>query len=167
MLKDEIGESSLRLKAAKYGSSISRIVPAHDNTFYLPNKDKFRLQHVVNRRDQANSRSTPNKLSVSVNLPKLQFDPTSSRDGGRNVFAPMPKDMGDSMFLTEANPSVNPLIMDTTRSGTVANSELHQLSVQTCKKQGTISGLGQYSLSSKNQEMSPSRSPLRDAPFSS
>ena len=130
MLKDEIGESSLRLKAAKYGSSISRIVPVHDNTFYLPDKDKFRLQHIINRRDQGSSRSTPNKLlSVSVNLPKLQFDPTGSKDAGRGVFAPMPKDMGDSMFLTEANPSVNPLIMDTTRSGTVANSDLLQLSV--------------------------------------
>ena len=43
MLKDEIGESSLRLKAAKYGHSISDIVPEYDNTFYLPDKDKFKV----------------------------------------------------------------------------------------------------------------------------
>lgn len=117
MLKDEIGESSLRLKAAKYGCSIQKIVPAHDNTFYLPSKDRFRLQSVVNRRHGAGSRSSGSKLSASVNLPKLQFDPTCSKDG-RSVFAPMPKDMADSMFLTEANPSYNPVVMDTTRSGT-------------------------------------------------
>jgi hypothetical protein len=43
MLKDEIGESSLRLKAAKYGHSIAEIVPEYDNTFYLPDKDKFKV----------------------------------------------------------------------------------------------------------------------------
>lgn len=36
MLKEEIGESTLRLKAAKYGHAISDIVPLYDNSFYLP-----------------------------------------------------------------------------------------------------------------------------------
>ena len=39
MLKDEISESSLRLKAAKYGLPLRDIVPEYDNTFYLPQKD--------------------------------------------------------------------------------------------------------------------------------
>ena len=36
MLKDEIGESALRLKAAKFGHTIDEIAPAYENTFYLP-----------------------------------------------------------------------------------------------------------------------------------
>jgi hypothetical protein len=36
MLKDEIGESTLRLKAAKFGHTIEEIAPQYENTFYLP-----------------------------------------------------------------------------------------------------------------------------------
>ena len=36
MLKEEIGESLLRLKAAKFGHAIEDIVPQHSNAFYLP-----------------------------------------------------------------------------------------------------------------------------------
>lgn len=43
ILKDEISESVLRLKAAKYGSPIRDIVPEYDNTFYLPDKQKFKI----------------------------------------------------------------------------------------------------------------------------
>ena len=41
MLKDEIGESALRLKAAKFGHTIEEIAPAYENTFYLPDQSKF------------------------------------------------------------------------------------------------------------------------------
>ena len=41
MLKDEIGESSLRLKAAKFGHTIDEIAPSYENSFYLPQKDRF------------------------------------------------------------------------------------------------------------------------------
>ena len=37
MLKSEIGESALRLKAAKFGHTIEEITPQYANTFYLPN----------------------------------------------------------------------------------------------------------------------------------
>ena len=77
MLKDEIGESSLRLKAAKYGHSISEIVPEYDNTFYLPDKDKFRVNPGLNKRNRptASSFNFTSKHSTSVNLPRLQIQP--------------------------------------------------------------------------------------------
>ena len=43
LLKEEIGESSLRLKAAKSGQKVSDITPCYDDQFYLPEMDKFRL----------------------------------------------------------------------------------------------------------------------------
>lgn len=42
ILKEEIGESFLRLKAAKFGHSIEEIAPQYDKSFYLPDKDKYR-----------------------------------------------------------------------------------------------------------------------------
>ena len=52
MLKDEIGESTLRLKEAKFGHAIADIVPAYDNTFYLPEKNKFKVPQSTNNRSQ-------------------------------------------------------------------------------------------------------------------
>jgi hypothetical protein len=40
MLKGEIGESNLRLKAVKYGHAISDIVPKYENTYYLPENNQ-------------------------------------------------------------------------------------------------------------------------------
>jgi hypothetical protein len=48
MLKNEIGESTLRLKAAKFGHTIEEILPQYENTFYLPDKDKFRASTTNN-----------------------------------------------------------------------------------------------------------------------
>lgn len=42
MLKDEIGESTLRLKAAKFGHTIDEIAPSYGNTFYLPDKEQYK-----------------------------------------------------------------------------------------------------------------------------
>ena len=46
VLKEEIAESFLRLKAAKYGHKLEEIVPPYDHSFYLPDKtnyfDKFK-----------------------------------------------------------------------------------------------------------------------------
>jgi hypothetical protein len=41
VLKDEIAESSLRLKAAKYGHRLEEIVPSYENSFYLPDKTMY------------------------------------------------------------------------------------------------------------------------------
>ena len=43
MLKEEVGESLKRLKAAKIGHKIALIVPQHHNSFYLPGKEQFRV----------------------------------------------------------------------------------------------------------------------------
>lgn len=41
VLKDEIAESQLRLKAAKYGNRLDDIVPPYNQSFYLPNKTNY------------------------------------------------------------------------------------------------------------------------------
>ena len=41
MLKDEINESMLRMKAAKFGHSIEDIAPQYKNSYYLPNKSMY------------------------------------------------------------------------------------------------------------------------------
>jgi len=41
VLFEEIFESVLRLKQAKFGHKLSDIVPEHNNSFYLPEKQKY------------------------------------------------------------------------------------------------------------------------------
>lgn len=41
VLKDEIQESQLRVKAAKYGHKLDDIVPPYDQSFYLPDKSHY------------------------------------------------------------------------------------------------------------------------------
>lgn len=41
VLQEEIEESSLRLKQAKFGHKLVDIVPNHENSFYLPDKGKY------------------------------------------------------------------------------------------------------------------------------
>lgn len=48
MLKDELKESLLRLKAAKFGHSIEEIAPQYPNSFYLPNKPDYRPAYLKN-----------------------------------------------------------------------------------------------------------------------
>jgi hypothetical protein len=43
MLKEEISESLLRLKAAKFGRKIEEITPQYDDSFYLPDRAKIAL----------------------------------------------------------------------------------------------------------------------------
>jgi|LakMenEpi03Aug12_release.lakeMendotaPanAssembly.Ray.scaffolds.fasta_scaffold944049_2 hypothetical protein len=55
MLKEEIGESLLRLKAAKFGHAIEDIVPQHSNAFYLPQKSDFEPKINLNSTKQNES----------------------------------------------------------------------------------------------------------------
>ena len=61
MLKDEIGESLLRLKAAKFGHAIEDIAPQYTNAFYLPQKSdyepKINLENTKDDRDIFSSKS--------------------------------------------------------------------------------------------------------------
>lgn len=41
VLQEEIEESALRLKQAKFGHKLVDIVPNHENSFYLPEKSKY------------------------------------------------------------------------------------------------------------------------------
>jgi len=41
MLKEEIDESLLRLKAAKFGHALEDIMPQYSNAFYLPDKSNY------------------------------------------------------------------------------------------------------------------------------
>lgn len=41
MLQEEIDESLLRLKAAKFGHAIDDIMPQYSNAFYLPDKSDY------------------------------------------------------------------------------------------------------------------------------
>lgn len=41
MLKEEIGESLLRLKAAKFGRPIEDLAPQYPNSYYLPEKSQY------------------------------------------------------------------------------------------------------------------------------
>lgn len=43
MLKEEVGESLKRLKAAKFGHRISEIAPQYQNSFYLPDQDQYKV----------------------------------------------------------------------------------------------------------------------------
>ena len=41
MLQEEVNESMLRLKKAKFGHKLVDIVPEHNNQFYLPDKASY------------------------------------------------------------------------------------------------------------------------------
>lgn len=41
VLQEEINESSLRLKQAKFGHKLVDIIPDHGNSFYLPDKSRY------------------------------------------------------------------------------------------------------------------------------
>ena len=41
MLREEIEESLLRLKAAKFGHALDDIMPQYSNAFYLPDKSDY------------------------------------------------------------------------------------------------------------------------------
>lgn len=41
VLQEEINESSLRLKQAKFGHKLTDIVPDHTNNYYLPDKNSY------------------------------------------------------------------------------------------------------------------------------
>lgn len=115
MLKEEIGESTLRLKAAKFGHPICEIVPQYENTFYLPQKDKFRVPKSMNVKNRLSSgHKFKDTLNSSVNEGALsnrerrsiftpdtsqQFLTVSSRERLNND--KMVLSSHDSFFLTE------------------------------------------------------------------
>ena len=43
MLREQVCESQLRLKAARFGAKIGQIIPSYDGSFYLPDKEKLNV----------------------------------------------------------------------------------------------------------------------------
>lgn len=55
ILQEEINESSLRLKQAKFGHKLTDIVPDHSNNYYLPDKSSYFPRDKNNCMPQTNS----------------------------------------------------------------------------------------------------------------
>ena len=55
ILQEEINESSLRLKQAKFGHKLTDIVPDHSNNYYLPDKSSYFPRDKNNYMSQTNS----------------------------------------------------------------------------------------------------------------
>ena len=56
MLKEEIDESLLRLKAAKFGHALEDIMPQYSNAFYLPDKSNYEPK--INIEDESTRHNT-------------------------------------------------------------------------------------------------------------
>lgn len=61
ILKDEIMESALRLKAAKFGHKINEIAPEYNSTYYLPDKTKYFVKQISNNKVSASVSRNENK----------------------------------------------------------------------------------------------------------
>ena len=55
VLQEEINESVLRLKQAKFGHSLAEIVPDHQNKFYLPDKSHYMPKDKKNQGSASNA----------------------------------------------------------------------------------------------------------------
>lgn len=94
MLHEEVQESALRLKKAKFGHKLSEIVPDHQRQFYLPDKSRYLPKERQNLPYNA-SKSSLGKLSKSQahktrgglfagsNLSQLEASPHLSRGQAR------------------------------------------------------------------------------------
>jgi hypothetical protein len=69
MLQEEVNESALRLKKAKFGHSLIDIVPDHKHQFYLPNKQNYfpkERPSVIGKTQNSRSQLQTHKQSQSL-----------------------------------------------------------------------------------------------------
>ena len=66
VLQEEINESVLRLKQAKFGHRLVDIVPDHQNSFYLPNKRNYLPQEKKPGMDATQSTFTGSKSNFGA-----------------------------------------------------------------------------------------------------
>jgi hypothetical protein len=59
VLKDEVIESLLRLKAAKFGRALEDIAPLYPNSFFLPDKSKYEPKVEIDETEEFKLESTP------------------------------------------------------------------------------------------------------------
>eukprot|EP00347_Sterkiella_histriomuscorum_P011953 403370464 len=98
MLKEEIVESQLRLKAAKYGHKLDEIVPQYNHSFYLPDKQlyfekssySFKISNSLNRQNPS----------------KTVYNPNKSFNQSQQNYNTQPSNQNYSAFMTE--PSLLP-----------------------------------------------------------
>jgi hypothetical protein len=57
MLQDEIGDSLLRMKAAKFGHPLDDIAPLYSNAYYLPDKKMYEPKVQVEEEQSRHLRS--------------------------------------------------------------------------------------------------------------
>ena len=113
LLKEEISESGLRLKQAKYGHRIDEIAPAYENTFYLPNKARFISPPKTNAsttRHQQSVFERSHLAPLQSSVMKSQNHPMTSLSASRNHLAkrdPLLENQ-DSIFLTQKDQQLPP-----------------------------------------------------------
>lgn len=120
MLQDEIGESLLRMKAAKFGHPLDQIAPPYSNAYYLPDKKLYEPNVNEKQHKRASTQDfqsaaqaymksrvgvrKPTKSSVMQSLPLTSSTkPMTSVDPSRTKTGP--GDALSSTFITEG-PSV-------------------------------------------------------------
>ena len=69
-LKEEINNSGLRLKAAKYGHKLEEIVPSYNNTFYLPDKTRYFERNTTS----SNLTQRPKSKETTFKMVKTSID---------------------------------------------------------------------------------------------
>ena len=105
VLQEEINESTLRLKQAKFGHSLIDIAPKHETQFYLPDKRKY----VAPKEEKKASTSQLDGRSVMSTHRPQRSNTNMSRDYGQLSPELSGKKL-DALFLTEplsalSNPS--------------------------------------------------------------
>ena len=70
VLFSQIFESVLRLKQAKFGHSLEEIVPEHDNSFYLPEKNKY-WNSKENQKKAQNNNSIDSDKSIDISIKEV------------------------------------------------------------------------------------------------
>ena len=90
VLQEEINESSLRLKQAKFGHKLTDIVPDHSNNYYLPDKSTYFPKDKKSMSLQSSNANMQRSNNNIINLKKMDPRATSSINNDKS-----------SMFITE------------------------------------------------------------------
>ncbi len=108
VLQEEINESVLRLKKAKFGHQLGEIVPQHENSFYLPDKGKYihekkpATSNGVMNSSQSNYSASKSMVASQKKFPQRSISNVQGAYGSPGV-NPRASSINDvsSMFMTE------------------------------------------------------------------
>lgn len=120
MLRDEIGESHLRLKCVKFGGqSIDEIMPQYQNSFYLPDREKFKVPKSMHIKSRITEPLNSQQRSIASPTTPSNF---RASDGMQtkaiNVEESNIEKLQESMFITEhpASESIGSTTLDSSYS---------------------------------------------------